>query len=401
MTVEANLWNKNNSSWREIVDSAKIALDVSTNGEASFNVVPGSIAEADLAFAITFTQTLGLRTIADISSGDTIITSDRAKLISITTGTGTLAFTAVATLTAGFYCVIKNAGTGDVTLNPDGAELIDGLATWVLYPGGSILVQCDGSALRSVLLSSMQVTFNSSGTFTKPGVGTWVEGEIWGAGASGGRGTTNLAGGGGGGGACVPFRFPMSSIGTTETVTIASGGAARTTNVAGADGGNSTFGSLITGYGGAGGRITAAGRGGGGGGALGPGSTINGGEPLPYDSTGTSGFGNTGFGGSVSFTAAGSVGLNSAYGGATGGNGDAATGGAGGNSLYGGAGGGGGGDTTAGGAGGTSIFGGNGGAGTTAAANASDGVQPGGGGGGSETGNSGAGGNGRLTVRIS
>lgn len=43
MTIEANLWNKNNSSWREAKDSASVAIDVSVNHEVSFNVtgVPG------------------------------------------------------------------------------------------------------------------------------------------------------------------------------------------------------------------------------------------------------------------------------------------------------------------------------------------------------------------------
>jgi hypothetical protein len=332
------------------------------------------------------------RNIADVTSGDTIVATDFNKLVNIASGTGTLAFTAAATLAAGFVCKIKNSGTGDVTLNPDSTEQIDGLTSWILYPGGSIEVYCDGSAFYSVLLSPMEVTFNSSSTFTTPGVGTFVEGEIWGAGGSGGRGTTNLAGSGGGGGACLPFKFLRTALGATETVTIGAGGAARTTNVAGANGGNSTFGSLVTGYGGGAGQVTAVNAGGGGGGAISAANGALGGSPAGDDTGLADGFG--GAGSEVIF------GNSSGYGGAAGGPGDLDTGGDGGDSVWGGAGGGGGGDTIAGGNGGNSIFGGNGGNGATGSANAQNGSQPAGGGGGSETGNSGAGANGRLVVRI-
>lgn len=49
MTVEANLWNKNNSAWREIVDSQSIGINVNTNHQASFDLLPGGVSEAALA----------------------------------------------------------------------------------------------------------------------------------------------------------------------------------------------------------------------------------------------------------------------------------------------------------------------------------------------------------------
>lgn len=382
-----------------IFDDANDVLQVVDAGGATLTAGEGIIISGG-----SIMTTIKRRNVADISGGETVIASDNAKEIIVFGGTGTLAFTAAATLGDGFWFIVRNAGTGDITLNPDSSEQIDDLTSWVLYPGGSALITCNATNFRSILLSPMEKTFNSGGTFTTPGVGSLIEGEIWGAGGSGGRGTTNLAGGGGGGGACVPFRFARTAFGATEAITIGAGGAARTTNVAGADGGNSTVGSLITGYGGGAGQVIAGGAGGGGGGALSAAVGSNRGEPFGDGGGNTdSGFAN-GFGGArgeQDSVVAGAAGRSNGYGGASGGNGDAATGGLGGSALFGGAGGGGGGDTTAGGAGGTSIFGGAGGAGSTAAANASNGTQPGGGGGGSETGNSGAGGNGRVTIRVS
>lgn len=337
------------------------------------------------------THTFKRRSVTDITGGDTITTADRSKRVRVLTGTGTLAFQPLATLGDGFWCIIQNAGTGDVTLDPDAAETIDGLANWVLYPGGVILLQVTASDITSVLIAPMRKQFDADGTFTTPGVGTFVEVEGWGGGASGGRGTTSLAGGGGGGGTYSMRKFPRSALGATVAVTIGTGGAAKSTNVAGDDGNNTTFGALLTAYGGEGGLVVAGGTGGGGAGPLSKGSGQTPGEPQTDNGdTGSWGSGGT----------AGSVGMPGFWHGGGGGGGDAATGGAGGASLYGGGGGGGGGDTTAGGAGGASNYGGNGGAGSTAAANATDGTAPGGGGGGSETGNSGAGAAGRVVVWV-
>ncbi len=337
------------------------------------------------------TTSIGRRDIADITSGDTIVLGDNAKLVRILTGTGTLAFTAVATLASGFFCFIENKGTGDVTLDPNSSETIDGLSSWVLYPGGSILVQCNGTDLRSVLQSSMRKQFDSSGTFTKPGVGTWAEIEGWGAGGSGARGTGAETGGGGGGG-YNSRRLLLSALGATETVTIGAGGASRTSNSDGATGGNSTFGSLLTAYGGGGGD-NAGNGGGGGGGTLSAGnipSALGGGLPgLP------------GFWQEDEYQGQGGdngAGLPAWIDGGGGGDGNNA----GGASVYGG-GGGGGCTTAAAAAGGASSFGGPGGAGAVNGTNATAGTQPAGGGGASEgvaTGNSGAGGAGRIIVTI-
>jgi hypothetical protein len=357
---------------------------------------PAGIA-GDPSIACTATQSLGRRNVADISGGDTIIASDNAKLVNIASGTGTLAFTAAATLAAGFYCVIKNSGTGNVTLNPDGAELIDGLANWILYPGGSILVECDGSAFYSVLLSPMVATYNASDTWTKPGVGTWAEVEGWGGGGSGARGT-NAENGGGAGGGYNRRLVPLSALGATETVTIGAGGAARAANNDGATGGDSSFGSHLIAYGGGGGDN--AGNGGGGGGGPSSAGTIpsgaGGGVPGSPTFARSDGLnGNSSLQGAGGDNTAGRDGYVHGGGGGSGAQ-------VGGNSVCGGAGGGGN-TTAAAGNGGTSLFGGNGGDAAVNGADAQAGTQPGGGGGGSEgvaTGISGAGGDGRIIVGV-
>ncbi len=250
-------------------------------------------------------------------------------------------------------------------------------------------------------------SFTASGTWTKPGSGTYAFVETWGAGASGGKTQAGSASGGGGGGGYKAAWFLLTALGATETVTIGAGGASITAgNTSGNVGGNTTFGSLLTAYGGGGGRGAAGefGGGGGGGGGISAGATgssatgATGGGPLGGAANGdNSGFGG---GGGASGTGTPAIAGQSAFGGGGGGGGGATTNVGGGNSIFAGGGGGGGRTTSGAGDGGTSEQGGDGGAGALNAANATAGTQPSGGGGGSESGNSGAGAAGQCRVTV-
>ena len=328
------------------------------------------------------------------TSNTILSTADQGYLIDVTSGTFTQTFDAAVTLGAGWWCYYKNSGSGDVTLDPNGAETIDGLANFIAYTGELRIITCDGSNLYSFVLNPFYRVFTASGTFTKPPGYQAYGGLLWGGGASGAR-NTSLDCGCGGGGGCTPFSLVASAVGTTETVTIAATTAGRGTNGAGTAGGNSTFGSLATGYGGGAGGYNAGAfyGGGGGGGVLGVGGTGQasgnfGSGGLPYN-TATSTTLDSHFGGGAGVMS-GNSGGNAAYGGGGGG----ASGVAGGKSLYGG---GGGGNAI-----GTSLYGGSGGIarGGAGATNAGNGVAPGGGGGGvgNGTGTSGDGARGELRI---
>lgn len=104
-------------------------------------------------------------------------------------------------------------------------------------------------------------TFDSSGTWTKPSVGTLAIVEVWGAGGGGGAGANTVnptSGSGGASGEYIASLMPLSILGATETVTIGTGGAGRNQNTngtgSGSAGGNTQFGSLITANGGGGGN---------------------------------------------------------------------------------------------------------------------------------------------------
>jgi len=343
-------------------------------------------------------------------SSNTILgTADHSSIIDITSETFSQTFSSAAVLGVGWFCYFKNSGTGNITVTPYGSELIDGLASYIIYPGECRLFQSNGFAeITSLVLNGFSTVFTASGSFVKPPGYNFFSGLLWGAGAGGTFYSIHL-GSGAGGGACVPFEIVSSQQGATLAVTIGSGGGANT------PGGNSSItisGKTIIAYGGGAGY---AGRGGGGGSDIGPGDADgNGGgyQPLRADqsiilqvSPGKQGYGGTSFaygGNATGLNGAGGAnqgvnmvgtykGGNSEYGGAGGGNGNEPgyPAGPGGDSVYGGAGGGGYGSS-----GGTSKFGGNGGS------ISGNGAAPGGGGSGGVPPNIPAGIGGRGEMRI-
>lgn len=318
------------------------------------------------------------------SSNTALAAADFGKWIDITSGTFTQTFAAAAALADGWWCYLGNSGTGDITLDPNSTETIDGLTSYVMYPGEVRLVMCDGSALRSIVVNAFYRTFTTSETFTKPPGYAQFNGLLWGSGGSGGKGSTSPAYyGGGGGGACNPFSLKSTAVPSSVTVTISSATAAPiVANTVGNTGGTSSFGTLAYAYGGAGGQN---GNGGGGGGVTSAGSGANGGGPRGGSAAASPG---SAFSGAY-------TGIGSDYGGA-GGAGNGSPGPA---SIYGGAGGGG--STVSGGAlaGGTSVYGGNGGAGSVGASgDAASGTAPGGGGGGAAGGVPGNGARGECRI---
>lgn len=176
-----------------------------------------------------------------------IVAADVGQLIDITSGTFTQTFAAASALGSGFYVFLRNSGTGDITLDPDSTELIDGLSSYVMYEGECRLVQCDGIKLTTVILTPFSKTFTASGTFTRPPGYRNFGYAIWGGGGSGRKdsGANNKLGGGGAPGA--EGILTAAQIGTSIAITVGAGGAAQTVNATnGNAGGASSIGSIIS-----------------------------------------------------------------------------------------------------------------------------------------------------------
>jgi hypothetical protein len=347
--------------------------------------------------------------------------ADNGYYFDITSGTFTQTFVAAATLGAGWWCYIGNSGTGNLTLDPNGSETIDGLTSFIMYPKEVRLLMCNGTSFKSVVINTFALTLTSTTSITLPPGYSQLGFDVVAGGGGGGAGgvgdtTTNGPTGGSGGGAGSRFisSYPFSyfgSAGDSVTATVGAAGAAATA------GGLSSIGSIVKAYGGGAGvagntTFPNYSYGGGGGGQGGAGSNgtsssssypaSNGGAPsitatFATPSDGASFLTNTGAGG-------GAAGNSATWGGGGGGISYTA-GGTGGSSIHSsGAGGAGGGNRSgsapgsAGGAGGTSMSfssggGGAGGAATvagTAGATLANGMASGGGGGGSSTTGNGA-----------
>lgn len=93
----------------------------------------------------------GLASVPSLSVVDQAVTLDatvdgiKGKIIRFTASSTNLNLPAVAGA-AGAWCWVYNAAaTGDITLNPNGAETLDGFATRLLRPKDKVLLFCDGT----------------------------------------------------------------------------------------------------------------------------------------------------------------------------------------------------------------------------------------------------------------
>ena len=188
------------------------------------------------------------------SSNTLISTADSGALIDITGGSFTQTFAACSVLGSGWFVYYRNSGSSDITLDPNGSELIDGVASGVIRPGMTLLIQCDGSALNVLRIDSSIITeIKTSGS-----AGTFPLGvrrarlRLAGGGSSGcakGSGGTATPNGSAGG-------YLEASIAITNPAyiyTIGAGGAgvatsSTTTAALGNAGGNTTFNYVGTTY---------------------------------------------------------------------------------------------------------------------------------------------------------
>ncbi len=189
---------------------------------------------------------------------------DLGKFIDITSGTFTQTFDAAATLGGGWWCYIRNIGTGDITLDPNASETIDGVTSGLIVPGDMYTIFCDGSGFvteRRCAGPMLTLLKTSSGSWTVPlGVRKVKATVVGGGGGCKSSSSPGYAGGGGG----TAIKTYAVAPGATCTYTV---GAAGSIAYSGTAGGNSTFtysSTTITGSGGTidnatGGNLSAGG----------------------------------------------------------------------------------------------------------------------------------------------
>lgn len=75
---------------------------------------------------------------------------DRAKVFVFTGGTAIVSLDVASAFGTDFFCMIRNSGTGSLTIDPSGSELIDGGVTLTLNPGESLILVSTGTAWYSI-----------------------------------------------------------------------------------------------------------------------------------------------------------------------------------------------------------------------------------------------------------
>jgi len=98
-----------------------------------------------------------------------VTSADRGRVID-TTGTWTLSLLAAASAVAGFSVVLRNLGTGTITIDPNGSETVDGVTTLAIGPGRAGIVICTGTAWLTVGLTASAAGLTAAGTAALPGM---------------------------------------------------------------------------------------------------------------------------------------------------------------------------------------------------------------------------------------
>lgn len=140
-------------------------------GVGTSNVDAATLAGFGLkAISNTLNAAINVQTFA---STYTAVANDRASSYIWTGGSGTLTLTSAVTLGNDWYMLVRNSGSGTLTIAPAGGIQINGAATIALQPADSCVICCSGSAFFTVGLGrSTQFNFTQltkavvSGSYT-------------------------------------------------------------------------------------------------------------------------------------------------------------------------------------------------------------------------------------------
>jgi len=99
------------------------------------------------AIATTLNQSMPVNT---FNTNYTTGSSDRAKVLVWNGGAGTLSLESAPTVGADWFVNVRNSGSGDLVIDPNSSEQINGGATLILAPGDSCIVVTDGSQFWTI-----------------------------------------------------------------------------------------------------------------------------------------------------------------------------------------------------------------------------------------------------------
>jgi hypothetical protein len=112
-------------------------------------------------------------TVNTFSSSYTAVDADRASTYVWTGGSGSLTLPTASSVGEDWFFLVRNAGTGTLTVSPSGGNLVNGAASLIMQPADSATIICSGSAWFTIGLGrSTQFNFTQltkavqNGTYT-------------------------------------------------------------------------------------------------------------------------------------------------------------------------------------------------------------------------------------------
>ena len=128
--------------------SANGAWQVLQYGAGVSSATAGALAGYGIkAIASTLNQS---QSVSLFNSNYTTGSTDRSKLLVWTGGVGTLTLPLAASICNDWFISIRNQGTGNITSDPAGSDLIDGGLTKDIPPTNSCFIVCDGTGYYTI-----------------------------------------------------------------------------------------------------------------------------------------------------------------------------------------------------------------------------------------------------------
>lgn len=103
-----------------------------------------------------------------------LLLADQAGFHTSTGGATTFFIDVAANLDEGWFVFIRNDGSGNLLLEPDGAETIDGATNKTLAPTESCIVLCDGAAFHTVGFGRSVISTTTAATVDIAGNGNYT-----------------------------------------------------------------------------------------------------------------------------------------------------------------------------------------------------------------------------------
>lgn len=143
-----------------------------TWGVIAFGVGSSSADAASLAgygLAAISTTLNQSHPVSSLVSNYTFLPGDRAQTLVWTGGVNDVYLPQASTLGNNWFTILKNNGTGTMTVNTDSGELLDGAVTKIFSPGESAFIVCSGTSF--VTIGYGQSTQFNFTVLTKPVTG--------------------------------------------------------------------------------------------------------------------------------------------------------------------------------------------------------------------------------------